>query len=266
MTTNKKEVDHWADERNITISIATRKDLKDLKEFIHLNFYDSEPINKCARMVHGHGPVDLMLRYFCRHVNIVEPILKNKEDKKCSLIARNKDTNEIVGCNIGSVYYKGDYKNDYLPNWLRRLASFSGHHKLNWLVNSEALCKDLKYSHEDGFNDIPGVRAICFNEILCVSEKASGKGVGLELTKRACKVALDAGCRYTYIFATSAISQRIFQKFKGYKILHEVNYKDYEYDKNGRPFLFDHCEHKVIQVIALDHSLDFGTGQVEQND
>ena len=75
------------------------------------------------------------------------------------------------------------------------------------------------------------------------------------LIKRGYEIAKKAGCGYTYILASSIYSQKIFHKLGNCKVLHEVEYEDYKYDKRGRPFLVDPREHKVIQVLAINHSL-----------
>lgn len=164
---NNKGADIWADERNVTISVATRGDIKELKQFTKVNFNESEPTNKCIETNHGYSPLDVYLRYIYGNIVIDEPIIKNENGIKCSLIARNKDTKEIVGCIIDAIYSREEEgKVESLPNWIHRLASFTGHHKLNCLVNYEALCKDLHYSHKDAFNDIPEASSVCFNELI----------------------------------------------------------------------------------------------------
>ena len=69
---------------------------------------------------------------------------------------------------------------------------------------------------------------------------------------RAVQLAVKAGCSHTYIFSTGRFSQRIFHNL-GYSIMHEIKYADYEKDKRGRPFLDNHGDHTVLQVVALQH-------------
>ena len=80
-----------------------------------------------------------------------------------------------------------------------------------------------------------------------------GQGLGRELVKRAYKIAEDASCKYTYAHVSGMYSQKIFHKLGNATVLHELRYKDYEYDKDGRPFLLDHGKHQIMQVLAINH-------------
>lgn len=256
-TTLNNETDIWADDRNMTFSCATQRDFGELRKFLSANFFTAEPLSKCGNLLHGYAPIDLYGWYLSNSQLIGKPLSKNETGVKCSLIARDKTSNVIVGCKIGAIYSKDEIgEHDLLPKWMRSLPSFMIPYKLTFGFNLESLQKDLHYSHQEAFDDLRDATSIYMSEVLCVAEEARGKGLGYELTKRACRIALDAGCKYTYLFATSMYSQRIFHKFNGCKVLHEVKYKDYEYDNNGRPFLLDHGVHQVIQVISLDNTLD----------
>lgn len=249
------EGDELADQ-NIYFSLITEEDKEELTTFLYANFFNSEPISKCEKLLDWYGPVDFYVWYHINDLLVGQPLSKNETGINCSLIAREKNTSDIVGCVIGAIYSKDEIKTTAdIPNWMSRLP-FRLFYKLNFESNLDSLQRDLHYSHQDAFDDLPQAPSIHFCEVLCVSETARGKGLGYELTRRACKIALGACCRYTYTFATSMFSQRLFHKFNGCNVLHEVKYKDYEYDANSRPFLLDHGAHEVLQVISLDHTLN----------
>ena len=112
---------------------------------------------------------------------------------------------------------------------------------------------DLNYGKPQAFEELKDADQIYFAANVCVSDKARGCGLGTELVKRGYDIAKKTGCGYTYIFATSMYSQKIFHKLGNLQVLHEVKYEDYKYDKKARPFLIDPREHEVMQILAIRH-------------
>ena len=136
-----------------------------------------------------------------------------------------------------------------LPTW------FGVPEKFIHICNLQTLYKDLAYSHNDAFNELnDSGDIIYFCKVLCVSKQRRGEGLGAELVKRAYRIAIEAGCKYTYAHVTGMYSQNVFRRLGGSRILHEVKYEDYHVDGKGRSFLNDTREHKVSQVIAVDHN------------
>ena len=117
--------------------------------------------------------------------------------------------------------------------------------------NFAELTNDLPYNAKAGFQELES-DCLYLGLNVCTSSEVRGKGLGTELVRRAHQLAVKAGCSHTYIFSTGRFSQRIFQNL-GYQIMHEIKYADYEKDKRGRPFLDNHGDHTVLQVVALQH-------------
>ena len=255
----EKLEERWATECCIEFSLATLDDINELKEFMLCNFYPDEPMSRCLGVAKGNGLIDKYVRYLLNKILIVDPIQKNNTNIPCSIIGRSTENNCIVGCRIGAIYSKQDDLPSVacVSNWLGELPLFlEVPRKFIDFVNQQSLFADLHYSKQDAFNElIESGNLIYFAECLVVSSTTRGIGLGAELLKRGYKLAKDAGCRYTYVLATSMYSQNIFHKLGNVKVLHEVKYEDYKYDKRGRAFLLDTGVHKVIQVLAIDHGM-----------
>ena len=114
----------------------------------------------------------------------------------------------------------------------------------------------MKYGQKYAFSDLKDANKIYFAANVCVSATGRGLGLGSELVRRGYKIAKQNGCDYTYILASSMYSQNKFHKLGNCQILRQARYKDYRFDKYGRPFLNNTKEHKVIQVVAIHHLKD----------
>ena len=252
--------DNWSTRSDIKFSLATLNDIDDLKRFMSDNYYANAPIIKCVGASEGNVLIGNYVRRFMDKICIYDPIQKNESGTPCSIIVRTVPDNRIVACNMGAIYKRDDIiaeeENSFVDRLLEALPSYLFPRKLMLLINVGAsLFADLKYSKKVAFEELKDSGdLIYFDECLSVSNEMRGQGLGRELVKRAYKIAQDAGCKYTYVLATSIYSQKIFHKLDNTTVLHEVQYEDYEYDKDGRPFLLNYGEHRVIQILAINHT------------
>ena len=250
------EDDKWIKEKKLKFSMATEKDVQDVIKFLHENFYPDEPVQRNIKVMEGSGWLDTYLRDLCDKAMATQPITKVEITPAC-IIARSTEDDCIVGVRMGEIVSRKNVKDEPLPPimWIGNLPSFIPiPKKLIDMTNVIQHFNDLKYSKCNAFDDLKDTDMIYFAANVCVSSKARGLGLGTELIKRGYEIAKKAGCGYTYILASSIYSQKIFHKLGNCKVLHEVKYEDYKYDKRGRPFLVDPREHKVIQVLAITHS------------
>ena len=248
--------DQWIKEKKLKFSMATEKDVQDVIKFLHENFYPDEPVQRNIKVMEGSGWLDTYLRDLCDNAMATQPITKVEITPAC-IVARSTEDDYIVGVRMGEIVSRKNVKDEPLPPimWIGNLPSFIPiPKKLIDMTNVIQHFNDLKYSKCNAFEDLKDTDMIYFAANVCVSSKARGLGLGTELIKRGYEIAKNAGCGYTYILASSIYSQKIFHKLGNCKVLHEVKYEDYKYDKRGRPFLVDPREHKVIQVLAITHS------------
>lgn len=248
----------WEAERNVTIELAKMEDLEEIREFVHINFYTGCPFHKSLKVMSGNGWLDKKYRSIFDECVFIDGLRANAAKPAC-LVAKSNDTGKIVATRFGMIITKGSHFKDpsilgmsycsmtslgNLPTFVPRKVRDAG--------NCGYLEEKLPMSQESAFKELPDATTIYFCFHLAVGTEARGKGLGLEMIKRGQKLAKKAGCSHTYVTATGMVSQRIFQKL-GYKVLHEVKYADYEKDRKGRPFLDDHGEHSVLQVVVLQH-------------
>ena len=203
----------------------------------------------------GNGWIDTFLRKIVDKILISEPVM-NVEIAPASIVARSTADNSIVGCRLGEIASRKNVRDVALPPvmWIGNLPAFlSIPKKLTDMSNLIQFTIDLNYGKLQAFEELKDTDQIYFAANVCVSDKARGCGLGTELVKRGYDIAKKTGCGYTYIIASSLYSQKIFHKLGNLKVLHEVKYDDYKYDKKGRPFLIDPREHEVTQVLAISH-------------
>ena len=244
----------WIAEKNIKFSIASEEDIAELTDFLHGTFFLDEPIHRMIRAMEGNSWLDNYLRKMLDKALIIDPL--SNVEVPASIIARNTVDNSIVGCRIGEIRSRKTVKDVPLPNvmWIASLPAFLPiPKKITDIPNLIQHMMDLNYGKVEAFGELNDTEQIYFAALVCVSKKARGAGLGTELAERGYEIAKKAGCGYTYVLATSIYSQKIFHKHENWKLLHEVKYEDYKYDKKGRPFLIDPQEHKVIQLLALNH-------------
>ena len=247
--------DKWISEKGIKFSMATENDVDDVIKFLQENFYPDEPVNRNVKTMEGDGWLDRYLRNIMDKMMVIQPIT-NIEITPASIIARSTVDNSIVGTRIGEIVSRNNAKDEPIPPimWIGNLPSFVPiPEKLTHLINLVQHIDDLNYGKTAAFQELKDADKIYFAANVCVSDKARGCGLGTELVKRGYEIAKKAGCLYTYVLASSMYSQKIFHKLGNCNVLHEVKYEDYKYDKKGRPFLSDPQEHKVIQVLAINH-------------
>ena len=245
----------WIAEKNIKFSIASKEDIPDLTTFIHETFYLDEPVHRNIRAMEGNGWVDNYLRKLLDKALIIDPLCNN-EVAPASIVARSTVDNSIVGCRIGEISTRKSVKDFSIPPilWITSLPTFLPiPKKITDMSNMIQYLIDVNYGKPQAFDELRDTDQIYFAALVTVSKKARGAGLGTELAERGYEIAKKTGCGYTYVLATSIYSQKIFHKYENWKLLHEVKYEDYKYDKKGRPFLIDPQEHKVIQLLALKH-------------
>jgi len=244
----------WIEEKNIKFSIASEEDIAELTNFLHGTFFLDEPIHRNIKAMEGNGWIDNYLRKVLDKALIIDPL--SNVEIPASIIARSTADNSIVGCRIGEMRNRKTVKDVSLPPvmWIASLPAFLPiPKKITDLPNLVQHIMDLNYGKVEAFDELSDTDRIYFAALVCVSKKARGAGLGTELIQRGYDMARKAGCGYTYILASSLYSQKIFHKLGNLKVLHEIKYEDYKYDKKGRPFLIDPQEHKVIQVLAINH-------------
>ena len=249
---NAEEV-AWEKERNITIELAKMSELDEIRAFESANFYPDEPATRCLGLWTGTGFIDKQIQKLVIDITEVVPVKQNAKLPAC-LVARSNETGEIVGTRFGEIRERSESLSMGDPNfrWLGNLPKFIPVPRIIVKVaNFQYLMDKIPYSYKDAFKELDGQFIYCCHHV-CVGRKARRKGLGMELIKRGHKLAERAGCRQTYVMATSIYSQKIFSKL-GYKILHEVQYSDHEKDRRGRPFLDNVGEHVSIQILSHEH-------------
>jgi N-acetylglutamate synthase-like GNAT family acetyltransferase len=245
----------WIIEKKIRFSTASESDIPEIIQFIHKYFLPDEPINRNINTAEGEGWLDCYIRNIVDDTFIKNPILNIEIAPACT-IARSTVDNSMLGCRLGEIVSRQNGKDDSIPPilWIQHLPSFFPiPKKLVDTVNAVQLMRDISYSKTHAFKELTDCDKIYFATKVCVSPKARGCGLGSELVKRGYHIAKQTGCGYTYVFASSLYSQRIFHKLGNCKVLHEAQYEDYKYDRKGRPFLIDPQEHKLLQVLAICH-------------
>ena len=245
----------WMEERKIKFSMASEKDIPELRKFIQESFLPDEPVSRNTKVMLGDGRVDLWYRNEMTKYLVDIPISKI-EIAPASIIARSTEDNSIMACRMGQMVSRVNGKDEPLPpiGWLGGLPLWIPiPKKIIDMVNNLKLFEDTNYGKLAAFTDLKDAERIYFAANICVASKARGLGLGSELVKRGYDIAKKHGCQYTYILASSLYSQIIFHKLGNCSVLHEVKYEDYKYDKRGREYIIDPREHKVAQVLAISH-------------
>ena len=250
-------MDHtkWIKEGKLKFFVASEKDIPDLIAFIQDNFFSYEPIMRNIGVMEGKGTLDRYLRKEMCKRHVTDLILKSQTTPAC-IVARSTIDDSILGCRMGEIVNRKQARSkcDQPFTCILPFVSFLPIPlKSNHLMNMKRLFKDLKYSQIDAFRELKDSDKIYFAANVCVSAKSRGLGLGSELVRRGYSIAKQSGCDYTYILASSMYSQNKFHKLGNCQILHQAKYKDYRFDKHGRPFLINTKEHKVIQVVAIHH-------------
>jgi len=251
-TTNDEK---WMQEKNVKFSIASQDDIPELIDFIQNEFLKEEPTHRMIKTMEGNSLIDRYFRNMMVESFIKNPIRRVEFSPACT-VARSTIDNSILGCRMGEIVSRENGIDESIPPimWIKNLPSFFPlSKKLIDIINLVQLMKDLRYGKQHAFEDLIDTDRIYIATKVCVSAKARGLGLGTELVKRGYDLARRNGCGYTYVLASSIYSQRIFHKLGQCRVLHEVSYDDYKYDKKGRPFLFDPQEHKTLQVLAISH-------------
>ena len=253
-------MDHkkWISEGKYKFYIASERDIPDLVAFVQNNFLDYEPIMRNIGIMEGTSILDRYLRIeMCKRL-VTDLIIHAGGTPSC-VVARSTVDDSILGCRMGKVVSRKEARNKSEPHLscVGNLLSYLPIPlKSNHMLNMKRLYKDLKYGQAYAFKELKDANKIYFASNVCVSAKSRGLGLGSELVRRGYTIAKQYGCDYTYILASSMYSQHKFHKLGNCQILHQVRYKDYRFDKHGRPFLINTNEHKVIQVVAIRHLKD----------
>ena len=254
-TTSMTDDEKWKQEKNVKFSIASQNDIPELIDFIQNNFLKEEPTHRMIKTMKGNSLFDRYFRNIMVDSFIKNPI-RNVEFSPACTVARSTIDNSILGCRMGEIVSREKGIDESIPPimWIKNLPSFFPvPKKLIDIINLVQLMKDLKYGKQNAFEDLTDTDRIYIATKVCVSDKARGLGLGTELVKRGYDIARINGCGYTYVLASSIYSQRIFHKLGQCRVLHELSYDDYKYDKKGRPFLLDPQEHNLLQVLAISH-------------
>ena len=246
----------WETEKHIRFTMASTKDIEELKLFFHQSYFPDEAVQRSIKTMQGSGWIDNCLRSRCERKFIIDPISKVTVTP-ASIIARStRGNNAILGCRIGAIWNRADCEETDVPYllWVANLPTYLPiTKKLIDMSNMAQLLLDLHYGKRQAFDELKAAKRMYFAASLCISDNARGMGLGTGLVRRGYDIAVKACCDYTYVLATSLYSQRIFHKLGNVTILNEVSYEDYKYDRKGRPFLGDPREHKVIQLLAIQH-------------
>lgn len=85
-------------------------------------------------------------------------------------------------------------------------------------------------------------------DLLSVSPKIRGLGLGAELTHMAIEAARDQGCQFFFTVATSIYSQKIYAEHFGCEPMKRLVYKEYK-NKYGNPVVQDPGEHTHVETM-----------------
>ena len=87
-------------------------------------------------------------------------------------------------------------------------------------------------------------------ELLCVSKKHRGRGIGRILAAKSIELARSELCDSYAVLATSNYSQRIYKEL-GFDLLREAFYDAFR-DEDGAKIINDHQEHKSAKCLYLN--------------
>ncbi len=175
--------------------------------------------------------------------------------KKClesqaayGIVARNA-SNKIMGVKLGFTVSAGDKEHEFshLP-WLRHLywalpKSVEETNTIMWFFE-----RKFRYHPSYALEDLK-VRRMFVGEILAVSKKARGLGLGKEMLRKSMEVAKAANCEAYFSGLSSIYSQKIYKDL-GFTVFREMSYKDVK-SKSGKPLLNDTGEHTKVQNASF---------------
>ena len=241
----------WENERNVKIQLAQESDFVEMKHFLNENFYDDEPISKSLQGHNIEGYFGRKLHEYTEQFMIGDP-LKSQSTRPACIVVRSNETGKILAARFGDIKKRHEVKEEPSVAWLSNLpACIPIPAAFLCAGNYDYLLESLPYHPNKAFDELK-CETVYSGTHLCVGRDSRGKGFGEKLIKLSHRLAENAGCDFTYIMASGKYSQAIFKKL-GYKVIHERNYADFEQDRKGRPFLNDHGEHSVIQVVIYEH-------------
>ncbi len=174
-------------------------------------------------------------------------------DKKClksegaySIIALNSN-DEVMGVKLGYTVSAGEKKHpfNYMP-WLRHLywalpKSMEEANTAMWFFEEK-----FRYHPNYALEDLK-VKKMFEGEILGVSKKARGLGLGKEMLRMSMALAKEAKCEAYFSGVSGVYSQKIYRDM-GFTVFRELLYADVK-TKSGKSLLNDTREHtKLLNV------------------
>ena len=245
----------WEKQRNVTIQLAQESDYDEMKQFLAENFYDDDPVTRSLGIHKLDGYFARKLNEYDENIMIANPLKKQATLPAC-IVARSNETGKIVASRFGDIKKKSEVKNEPDISWLSDLPTWVPIPTvLQKAANFMYLMLQMPYNPSKAFDELK-CETIYTGIHVCVGREARGKGLGVKLVEVSHRLAERAGCEYSYIFSSGKYSQAIFKKL-GYRIAHEKPYADFEHDRRGRPFLNNHGEHTVLQVVTFEHPKEF---------
>ncbi len=168
-----------------------------------------------------------------------------KDKNGFSVIALNEQ-NELMGIKLGHKVTRGDKKPFLYSPWLKHFFPIMPRRAVQWLILAKYIEKELRYHPIYAMDDI-GTRSLFIGELLCVSSKARGLGLGKEMVRLSMDLARKENAEAYFACVSGIYSQKIYRDLE-FIVMKELAYGDVR-DNRGRPLLNDTREHKKAQNV-----------------
>ncbi len=169
-----------------------------------------------------------------------------KSESRASVLALDRD-GELVGVKLAykATANDGEEKPRHYTKWMRHFYWVLPQRTVHWNIFSYYVEEELRYHPTFAMEDI-GTKSVCVGELLCVSQKVRGLGLGRELVRLSVDLARKRDSEAYFAIVSGVYSQKIYKDL-GFALLREMAYEDMR-DNAGRTLLNDTREHKKAQI------------------
>ncbi len=165
-----------------------------------------------------------------------------------SIVALDEN-DEVVGVKLGHKITREDKKKPFVySKWMDYFTWAMPSKMVKWVRLGYYMEKHLRYHPSLAMEDID-VSNIFIGEVLGVSPKARGLGLGKEMMRLSMELARKHQCEAYFACVSGIYSQKIYHDL-GFKVLREMIYAEV-IDHKGRVFLKDTREHTKAQIVYL---------------